>query len=209
MKAYVVDTGALTYEPDLIYKMGFNDTVVIPTAVIKELDIYKSSEHEFEARAARDVARTLDRLGSYLDLVKGGQLRTGTILRLCTGYEKIEDFGSDIDNRVVGTALKLKGEYGYVAVVSRDRKMRDVARAKGLRAKNWPLSLTRLDKKTPAAPLKVKAEIVRETPKREGFFRRLIRLLAQRFQKRRGGPKRPALLRGRIHHAQTGKKRRA
>ncbi|MDA8170661.1 MAG: PIN domain-containing protein [Nitrospiraceae bacterium] len=187
MKAYVVDTGALLSEPDLIYKLGFNETVVIPTAVIKELDIHKNSENEYEARAARDVARMLDQLGLYLDLAKGGQLRTGTILRTCTGFEKIRDFGNDIDNRVVGTALKLKGEFGYVAVISRDREMRDVTRAHGLKAKNWPLSLTRMDKAAPAAPEEVKTMEIHRPLRKEGLLRRLFRLLMAAFLKSGGG----------------------
>ena len=183
MKAYVVDTTALLYEPEMIYKMGLDDTVVIPTAVIKELDACKRSEEELKARAARDFARTLDQLGSYQNLAAGARLKTGTILRTCTAFERIRDFESDIDNRIVGAALKLKGEYGYVAVVSRDREMRDVARAKGLRAKNWPLSLTRLDKAAPVASDKVKTMEIHRPLRNEGLLRRLFRLLMAAFLK--------------------------
>lgn len=174
MKAYVIDTGVLLDDPDMINKLGIDQTVIIPTAVIKELDMNKTSQDEHMAKAARQMARTLDHLGSYKDLVAGGQLNTGTILRTCTGYERIGDFGDDIDNRIVGTALKLKSEFRYVAVVSKDRAMRDVARSYGLRAKNYPFYLTSLDKMAPAAapaPLKTTA------PARESFLRRLLRHL--------------------------------
>ncbi len=175
----MIDTGALLYEPDLIYKMNLNDTVVIPTAVIKELDICKSSTVELEARAARDVARTLDQLGSYLDLAKGGQLQTGTILRTFTRYKKIKDLGNDIDNRVVGTALELKGEFNYVAIVSTDEKMRAAARAHGLKAKNYPFSLTKDKVTTPAcAPKKAQPSMAMRS---EGFLGRVIRLIKAVF----------------------------
>lgn len=183
MKAYVLDSTALLYEPDMIYKMGFGDTVVVPTAVFKAIDLCKNSDNEYEARAARDIARTFDHLGSYLDLVTGAQLRTGTILRTCTKYEKIRDFTDSIDNRVVGTALKLKGQYPYVAVVSRERKMRDVARAHGLKAKNWPFCLTRLDKVSPMAA----RAAVDQRHKQQGFLTRLLRTLGAIFCEERSG----------------------
>jgi PhoH-like ATPase len=173
MKAYVLDSTALLYEPDMIYKMGFGDTLVVPTAVFKDIDLCKNSDNEYQARAARNIARTFDQLGSYQDLAAGAQLRTGTILQTCTQYERIRDFGDSVDNRVVGTALRLKEQYRYVAVVSRDRKLRDVARAHGLKAKNYPFYLTGLDK---AAPVPARAAAVRQS-RPEGFIKWLFREL--------------------------------
>jgi PhoH-like ATPase len=180
MKAYVLDSTALLYEPDMIYKMGFGDTMVVPTAVFRDIDMCKSNDNEYEARAARDIARTFDQLGAYQDLAAGVQLRTGTILQTCTQYERIRDFGDSVDNRVVGTALRLKGQYKYVAVVSRDRRMREVARAHGLRAKNYPFYLTGLDK---AAPVPARAAAVRQS-RPEGFIKRLFSMLGLPFEKR-------------------------
>lgn len=201
MKVFVLDTSALLYDPDLIYELGSGDMAVIPTAVIKELDIHKKGDDE-HARAARDMARTLDILGSYKNFAEGGQLRTGTILRTYTEFKKTTDFKSDIDNRIVGTALKLKGSYKYVAVVSRDREMRDVARAHGLRAKNYPFSLTKLDEEkaqntAPSAakitsirprirPEVSKIRIARQSPEQRGPLAWLSRMLKELFKRTAG-----------------------
>ncbi|MDA8085735.1 MAG: PIN domain-containing protein [Nitrospiraceae bacterium] len=201
MKAYVLDTSALLYDPDLIYELGAGDMAVIPTAVIKELDIHKKDD-DGHGRAARDIARTLDTLGFYKNLAEGGQLMTGTILRTCTEFKKITDFKSDIDNRVVGTALKLKGSHKYVAVVSRDKEMRDVARAHGLKAKNYPFSLTKLDeektqnKMPPSAkitpirprirPEVPKIRISRQAPSQRVLLAWLSRMIKELFKRTAG-----------------------
>ncbi len=177
MKAYVLDSSALLYEPDMIYKMGSGDILVVPAAIFRDIDLCKNSDNEYEATAARNIARTFDQLGSYQDLAAGAQLRTGTILRTCTQYERIRDFGDSVDNRVLGTALKLKGQYKYMAVVSRDREMREVARAHRLRAKNYPFYLTGLDK---AAPVPARAAAVRQS-RPEGFIKWLFRELGAIF----------------------------
>ena len=203
MKAYVIDTSALIEEPELIYKLGAEEVAVIPLAVVKELDINKKSEDTHVASASREVSRTLDLLGSYQNLASGAKLKTGAILKTCTEYEKIGDFGAnDIDNRIVGAAMKLKNEYKYVAVVSRDREMRDVARAHGLRAKNYPFSLTKLDevktqntspssaKITPIRP-RIRPEvskirIARQAPEQRGPLAWLSRMLRELFKRTAG-----------------------
>jgi predicted ribonuclease YlaK len=180
MKAYVLDSTALLYEPDMIYKMGFGDTLVVPTAVFRDIDMCKNSDNEYQARAARNIARTFDQLGSYQDLAAGAQLRTGTILQTCTQYERIRDFADSVDNRVLGTALRLKEQYRYVAVVSRDRRMREVARAHGLRAKNYPFYLTGLDKVT---PVPARAAAVRQS-RPESFIKWISVCLGRSFSKK-------------------------
>ena len=196
MKAYVIDTSALLDDPELIYSLGSGDMVVIPTAVIKELDIHKKGDDE-SAKSARDVARTLDLLGSYGNLAAGAQLKTGTILGTSTQSKKIKDFTDDIDNRIVGCALKLKGEHRYVAVVSRDRKMRDVARARGLRAKNYPFCLTMLDKTPePVVVLPAKTATVKPALRKERLFSRIFRGL--RALLKNHGDRRPLHTGGRM-----------
>jgi predicted ribonuclease YlaK len=184
MKAYVLDSSALLYEPDMIYKMGSGDTVVVPTAVFRDIDLCKNSDNEYQARAARDIARIFDQLGSYQDLVAGAQLRTGAILRTCTQYERIRDFADSVDNRVLGTALRLKEQYRYVAVVSRGRRMREVARAHGLGAKNYPFYLTGLDRKETVKPVPPKTTAVCQS-RPEGFIKWLFRELGAIFSQKR------------------------
>ena len=53
-KTFVLDTTVLIDIPDLIYQVGgIGDEVVIPVAVIKEIDGLKKNPNEMLARAAR------------------------------------------------------------------------------------------------------------------------------------------------------------
>lgn len=141
LKIYILDTTVLLYDPNLMYELG-DSTIIIPTAVIKELDGIKRSEEENKAKAARQVARTLDRLGSCGDLSAGVKLPTGGILRVYTGYEGIDDLASQTDNRVIGAAIRLKKETeGRVIVLTTDTNMRTIARSYGLKGEFYPFGM--------------------------------------------------------------------
>jgi predicted ribonuclease YlaK len=140
-KTYVLDTSVLIEDPDVLYKFKGNE-LVIPTAVIKEIDgLKRDPDHDsYRAKAAREVARTLDRLGSYQDIATGAKTSAGSVIRICTEYRVIDDLASKADNRIVGTAIKLKEETaGQVILVSTDGNMRNVTRAYKIRAENYPL----------------------------------------------------------------------
>ncbi len=134
-KIYVLDTTVLIENPDYMYRG--EGIFVIPTAVIKEIDGLKNNDQEDAAKAARKVARTLDRLGSYGDLSVGVRLSTGGVLRVYTNYVEIDDLNSKGDNRIVGAALALKKETGGdVELVTTDINMRTVARVYGIKPEN-------------------------------------------------------------------------
>ena len=59
----MIDASVLIEKPDVLFKLGGNE-IVIPTAVIKELDGLKMhpDPDEHRARAVRHVTRTLDML---------------------------------------------------------------------------------------------------------------------------------------------------
>ncbi len=137
-KTYVLDTTVLIYDPDIFYKLGDAD-IVVPLAVIKELDGLKKSDVELTAQAARKIARTLDRWGSYADLIAGVKLPTNATVYIYTDYEDIDGLESQADNRIVGAALKIKREKDIdVILVTTDTNMRTVARAYGIRAEYMP-----------------------------------------------------------------------
>jgi PhoH-like ATPase len=139
-KIYVLDTSVLIEDPDALYKFKGNE-LVIPTAVIKEIDGLKKDPDpdSLRAKAAREVARTLDRLGSYQDISTGAKTSAGTSIRICTQFKAIDDLASNADNRIVGTAIKLKEETdGQVILVSTDGNMRNITRAYKIRAENYP-----------------------------------------------------------------------
>lgn len=142
-KTYVLDTSVVIEDPDVFYKLGDGD-VVIPTAVIKEIDGIKRNPdpEEPRAKAARKVARTLDRLGSYQDIATGARTSSGSKVRICSRYTAIDDLASNADNRIVGTAIKLKEESDEkVILVSTDGNMRNIARAYKITAENYPFYL--------------------------------------------------------------------
>ncbi|MDQ7786712.1 MAG: PIN domain-containing protein [Thermodesulfovibrionales bacterium] len=142
-KIFVIDTSVLIEDPDVLFKLGGNE-IVIPTAVLKELDGLKKhpDPDEHRAKAARQVTRTLDMLGSYQDISTGARTSAGSIVRIYNQYHVIDDLASSADNRIVGTAIKLKEEgIGRVILVSTDGNMRNVTRSYKIKAENYPFSL--------------------------------------------------------------------
>lgn len=140
-RIFVPDTSVLLNAPDLIYKLG-NAETVIAAVVIRELDGHKKSESAHIAWAAREVSRTLDRLSSYADLAAGVKLPTGGTLRVESQHDVINALASDADNRILGTALKLKREKsGTVTLLTTDTNMRIIARQEGLKAEFYPFGM--------------------------------------------------------------------
>jgi len=142
-KIFVIDTSVLIEDPDVLFKLGGNE-IVIPTAVIKELDGLKKhpDPDEHRAKAARQVTRTLDMLGSYQDISTGARTSAGSIVRICNQYQVIDDLASNADNRIIGTAIKLREEgTGRIILVSTDGNMRNVTRSYKIKAENYPFSL--------------------------------------------------------------------
>ncbi|MCL5021932.1 MAG: PIN domain-containing protein [Nitrospirae bacterium] len=136
-KVYVLDTTVLIYDPDITSKTAEADWI-IPLVVIRELDGLKNSDKELVAKAARQIARTLDRLSSYGDLVAGVKLQTGRTLRVFAGYESVDALASDADNKILGAALSLKNSGEDVTLFTTDTNMRTVARAYRVKAEYTP-----------------------------------------------------------------------
>lgn len=136
-KTYVLDTTVLIFDPNVFFKTGEADWV-IPLAVIREIDGLKSSDKDLVAKATRQLARTLDRLGSYGDLAAGVKLSTGRILRVYSKYEIVSGLASEADNKIVGAALSLKNAGEDVTLFTTDTNMRTVARVYGVKAEYTP-----------------------------------------------------------------------
>ena len=138
-KTYVVDTSVLIDDPDLFYKLG-KSRIVVPTAVLRELDGLKNSTVAATASSARKVSRTLDKLGNTQNIASGARTSAGSIVVIYNRYQTVNDLASYADNKIVGTALKLNEEAGtHITVLTTDGNMRNVARAHGLRAEPYPL----------------------------------------------------------------------
>ncbi|MEJ2068517.1 MAG: PIN domain-containing protein [Deltaproteobacteria bacterium] len=93
-KVRVLDTTVLVEDPEIMYKLG-DATVVIPLAVLKELDGLKSSEKLLVAEAARVVGRMLDNFSSYANLTEGVKLSSGGTLAVYKGYEPLSALASE------------------------------------------------------------------------------------------------------------------
>ena len=144
---YVLDTCILINDPDILFKLG-NNQIVIPTAVIKELDCMKRDPNPEEprARAARKVTRTLDTLGSHQNIASGAKTSTGSTIRICNRHVRVDDLASNADNRIVGTALKLKEETEHnVILLTTDGNMRNVIRSYGIPAESYPFCSNNLN----------------------------------------------------------------
>src|SRR5208337_2988273 len=123
-KTYIVDTSVLIDDPDLFYKLG-KSQIVVPTAVIRELDGLKNSTVAATASSARKVSRTLDRLGNKQNIASGARTSAGSTVRICNRYQTVNDLASIADNKIIGTALKLHEETGtLVTVLTTDGNMR-------------------------------------------------------------------------------------
>ena len=79
-KIFVIDTNVILHDPTALLRFEDNE-IVIPIAVIEELDRFKK-QPEMTGRNAREVARTLDRLRTEGDLIAGVELSNGGHLRV-------------------------------------------------------------------------------------------------------------------------------
>jgi PhoH-like ATPase len=140
----VLDTSALMADPDGIFDAYPGADMVVPLAVVQELDGLKKRLDPAGA-AARDVLRRIEQLR----LAAGGDLRRpyeralgGTVRMQVNGVQEglLHEHGlhaDTADNRIVGTALGLAvaaADEGPVLVVSNDTALRLTAAAVGLAA---------------------------------------------------------------------------
>lgn len=139
IKTYVIDTNVLLHSPQSIRSFEDNH-VILPMAVIEELDKFKSHNDEL-GRNAREVIRTLDFLrekGSLKDGVKLDNEKNGKIsgtLRIVTGKGIIPDTELDMeipDNRILRVAYALHKKGENVRFVSKDINVRIKADALGM-----------------------------------------------------------------------------
>lgn len=140
-KIYVLDTSVVISDPDVFYRLS-DVEIVIPTAVVREVDGLKKHPNPDEPRAlaARKVARILDKLGATQNITTGALTSSGSTVKICSRYTVIDDLDSDADNRILGTTIKLTEEYNReeIILLTADRNMRTIARAYGILAQHYP-----------------------------------------------------------------------
>ncbi len=126
-KTYVLDTNVLLSDPNSIFSFQEND-LIIPMAVLEELDRHKSRSDEV-GRNARQVSRTLDDMRSNgKSLVKGVPLRDGGLLKVVSIDKGVlknaptELQADKVDNLIIAFMLSLKGNDSIL--VSKDINVR-------------------------------------------------------------------------------------
>jgi PhoH-like ATPase len=132
-KSFVLDTNVLLHNAECIESFADN-RVVLPMAVLEELDKFKGDNNEL-GRNARQVIRTLDRLRSAGNLRDGSPLPNGGVLQIMSCNLERQDLALDIkDNRIIGVAYELHRQGEPVIFVSKDINARVKADALGLQA---------------------------------------------------------------------------
>ncbi len=128
-KIYVLDTNVLLYSAQALESFEDN-RVVIPMAVIEELDKFKKHQDEL-GRNARQVIRRLDTLRAKGSLFNGVPLdnangKPAGTLQVMAGEGKVVE-GMDMsqpDNRILRVAFMLHKENTNVILISKDINLR-------------------------------------------------------------------------------------
>ena len=143
-KIFVLDTNVILHDYRAIRKFQDND-IVIPVAVIEELDRFKKGNDAL-AYNARDFVRTLDRLSDKKLFYKSGVeigKGLGTIkveLNHPFPEELRNCFRDDIqDHRIIATAMWVRDNNPdrFVALVTKDINMRLKAKAVGMEVQDY------------------------------------------------------------------------
>ncbi|MEI6515054.1 MAG: PhoH family protein [bacterium] len=132
-KTFVLDTNVLLHDHTCIESFADN-TVVLPMAVIEELDKFKRETSEL-GRNARGVIRRLDSLRELGRLGEGVRMANGGLLKIIVGSRPVGDSGleDDIpDNKILRVAYWLHKQGEHVYFVSKDINVRIKADALGI-----------------------------------------------------------------------------
>ena len=140
VKIYVIDTNVLIQAPDALNCFEDNH-IVLPLAVLEELDGLKKAEGETGA-SARSVIRHLEQLRQKGDLLAGVSLEGGGQLRVEKNYreEALPEEFSDkaADNRILKVCMGLQRECPeQVILVTKDMVMRLKAQMLGVQAQDF------------------------------------------------------------------------
>ncbi len=140
-KNFVIDTNVLIHDVDSIYSFADNN-VIIPVAVIEELDSLKKSSDE-RGRNARVVTRRLDALRTRGRLNEGVKLDDGGMLRIDLDKDPVKHFQFRLDhadNRILSTAVSLQNRNETVILVTKDINLRIKAEVIGLTSRDYEKS---------------------------------------------------------------------
>lgn len=150
-KTFVLDTSVLLHEAEAMFAFEDN-TVVVPIAVVEEIDNHKRRLDEI-GRNARKVSSQLDQLRALGKLNQGVRLEGGGTLRVELNHQNSDILPASFDrhkadNRILAVALSLQEERTApqpVILVSKDINMRVKADSLGLEAQDFERNKVQID----------------------------------------------------------------
>jgi PhoH-like ATPase len=139
-KTYVLDTNILLHNPQAIYSFEDNE-VVIPLAVIEEIDHQKRRQDEI-GKNAREVSRFLDELRGAGSLAEGVVLPAGGTIRIEMNHWSTCELPTGIDwskqdNRILAVTYQLQRESHNVHLVTKDLNLRIKADVIGIPSEDF------------------------------------------------------------------------
>ncbi|MHC4873707.1 MAG: PhoH family protein [Planctomycetota bacterium] len=145
-KTFVVDTNVFLHNANAIESFADN-TVVLPMAVIEELDKFKTHSDEL-GRNARAVIRRIDELRGEGSLREGVPMENGGTLKIITSQSVDIETGlmeHITDNRIIRVAFGLHSAGESVIFVSKDINARLKADALGIKAQDFEKEKVKFD----------------------------------------------------------------
>jgi PhoH-like ATPase len=133
-KIFVFDTSVFIHDPHAMEKFQDN-YLVIPIAVIEELDKLKKENY-----TARETLRQIDAFCEQGDIHKGVPLPGGGAIRIDIRHKDTPSNRLSADDRIIETAIKIKGETEpgvQVIIVSKDTSVRIKAEAQKVKAQDY------------------------------------------------------------------------
>jgi PhoH-like ATPase len=137
-KNYILDANILIHDPNSIFQFADN-TIIIPVAVISEIDRFKKemTDRGYNARA---IVRLLDSLRNGQSLAQGIKLQSGGELKVyCEPDRLLSGINGNGDAEILRVAQTVQQEDPAtpVIIVTKDINLRIRADAAGLRAEDY------------------------------------------------------------------------
>ncbi len=142
VKTYVLDTNVLLSDPGSLFSFDEHN-VIIPIAVLEELDNHKTRQDEV-GQNARSVSRSLDELRLQGSLLDGITLRNGGMLKVISiPPEKFVDLplelrsiGPKVDNMIIALMMSMVRSDSAI-LVTKDINVRLKCDALGIRCEDY------------------------------------------------------------------------
>ena len=143
IKTYVLDTNVLLGDPGSIFSFD-EHTVIIPIAVLEELDNHKSRQDEV-GQNARAVSRSLDELRGQSSLLEGIRLRNDGLLKVTSISPQnfidlpleLKSIGPKVDNMIIAFMMSLGHSGDDAILVSKDINVRLKCDALGIKCEDY------------------------------------------------------------------------